>query len=141
MPKLDLAAFFAGETEGRGRIDLIFQSSKPLRVRSDGRPDGRGGLVLAQAIREGSKPARTRLWRMHCTKQGRCDGTLTDAAGPVTVAVDGNTAHIRYRMKGGLAVEQWLVLQSDRRTLANSLRVSKWGVTVARVDETIRKAP
>ena len=39
-----------------------------------------------------------------------------------------------------MAVEQQLALQADERTILNDLRVSKWGVRVARLRETIRKA-
>ena len=42
-------------------------------------------------------------------------------------------------MKGGLKVDQKLTLQSDGRTLLNRLKVEKFGVRVATVEETIRK--
>ena len=138
QPKLDLVDFFTGQSMGKGKIDILFQRDKPLRVVSRGQPDGRGGLILDQRIGEGAR-LRTRRWVMHCAPGGRCDGTLTDASGPVAVKVDGNTAHIRYRMPNRLDVEQWLVLRPDRVTLDNRLRVSKWGVTVATVDEVIRR--
>lgn len=66
-------------------------------------------------------------------------GTLTDAKGPVTVRTSGSRAIIGYTMKGGLQVRQQLALQSDGRTLLNRLDVQKFGVRVARLNETIRK--
>ena len=140
QPKIDLVGFFTGKSKGQGEIDILFQSPQPLRVASVGRPDGRGGIVIDQAIKEGAKPPRTRRWRMRCSET-RCGGTLSDASGPVAVHLAGNTAHLRYTMHNGFAVEQWLALQADRRTIANRLRVSKWGVPVACVDETIAKRP
>ncbi len=137
-PKLDLVEFFTGQSTGKGTIDILLQRDKPLRVVSRGRPDGRGGLILDQRIGEGAK-VRQRRWVMRCAANRRCDGTLTDASGPVTVKVEGNAAHINYRMPNGFDVEQWLVLRRDRRTLDNRLRVSKWGFSVARVDEVIRR--
>ena len=138
QPKLDLVRFFTGTSEGRGTIDVIFQSAEPLRVTSRGRPGGAGRLILDQRITEGAKPARQRRWLMHCTAGGRCDGSLSDASGPVSVAVQA-MRRSPYAMKHGLAVEHWLVLRPDRRTIDNRLRVRKWGVTVARIDEVIRK--
>ncbi len=137
-PTLDLVDFFTGPSTGKGRIEILFQRTKPLRVISSGRPDGRGGLVLDQRIGEGNK-VRRRRWVMNCTPDQRCDGNLTDASGPVSVRLDGNSAHIRYRMPNRLDVEQWLVLRPDRTTIDNRLRVSKWGLTLATVDEVIRR--
>ncbi len=139
-PKIDLVSFFTGTSQGQGEIDIVFQSPQSLRVASVGRADGHGGIIVDQAIKEGAKSPRTRRWRMRCS-DNRCGGTLTDASGPVVVRLSGNTAHVRYTMHNGFAVEQWLVLQSGRRTIDNRLQVSKWGLPVARIDETIVKRP
>lgn len=135
--RLEPIAFFTGESTGTGTIDQLFSRPRPLIVRSIGRPDGRGGLVLTQAIREGSKAERTRTWTMRQVGPGRYAGTLTEAVGPVTVQVQGPRAVIEYRMKDGLAVRQQLALQADGRTLLNRLVVTKWGIRVATVRETI----
>ena len=80
--RLDPIAFFTGHTRGSA-------SSKGLSVpgqgarRQPGRGDGRGGLVLDQTIREGSKPPRQRRWRFRTDGHHRYRGSLTDAAGPV----------------------------------------------------------
>jgi hypothetical protein len=55
------------------------------------------------------------------------------------VEVAGPRATIRYRMKSGLAVAQQLALQPGGRTLLNRLTVTKFGIRVATLDETIRK--
>jgi len=140
QPKLDLIDFFTGPSNGKGKIDILFRDSKSLRVISHGKPNGRGGLILEQRLAEGSK-MRRRRWVMKCSANGNCDGTLTDASGPVRVQVRGNAAHIRYRMHNRLDVDQWLMLRPDRRTIDNCLRVSKWGLSVATVDEVIRRQP
>ena len=139
QPTLDLIQFFSGRSAGEGTIKIVLQDRKPLRVASVGRAAGPGLLVLDQRITEGAEPTRMRRWQMNCTPRGRCRGSLTDATGQVRVTIGGNAARIHYEMKRGLKVEQWLVLRPDRRTLDSRLRVSKWGVTVARVDEVIRK--
>ena len=62
---------------------------------------------------------------------------------PAQSAVDlsGNRLHLKYPMAGGLAAEQYMYLQPDRRTLLNHITVRKWGIVVARIEERIRKVP
>ena len=132
-------AFFTGRSQGDGTFRQIFSSSRALEVQSDGRPDRRGGLTLTQRIVQQGKAPRTRTWLIRPAGPGRYTGTLTEAVGPVALVVNGPRAVVRYRMKGGLAVHQQLALQEDGRTILNQLEVRKWGVRVARVDETIRK--
>lgn len=43
-------------------------------------------------------------------------------------------------MKGGFATQQWLVLAPDGRSAHNVMVVTKLGVRVAVLDETITKA-
>lgn len=138
---LDPIAFFSGNSVGTGTIDQIFSRPRPLAVRSIGRSDGNGGLALTQVIREGDKPERTRTWTMRQVGPGRYTGTLTEAGGPVTVTTSGPRATVAYSMKDGLAVRQQLALQGDGRTLLNHLVVTKWGIRVATVRETIRRLP
>ena len=61
--------------------------------------------------------------------------------GPISGELSGNRLHLKYPMKDGLAAEQYMYLQPDRRTLLNRMTVRKWGMVVARIDETIRKLP
>jgi hypothetical protein len=135
---LDPIAFFTGRTFGTGTLKVMLSGSTPIAVESVGRPEP-GGLLLHQTIREGDKPPRVREWRIRRVAPGRYSGTLTEAEGPVTLTTRGPRALIRYRMKDGLAVTQQLALQADERTILNDLQVSKWGVRVARLSETIRK--
>jgi hypothetical protein len=131
--------FFAGRTRGEGVVHKLIGSDSRILVESVGRSDGPGGLVLQQTIREGSKPARQRTWLVRRQGTNRFTGTLTDAVGPVAVRVTGPRATIRYTMKNGLVVDQQLALQPDRRTILNRLIVSKLGIRLARLEETIRK--
>ncbi len=132
-------AFFAGRSHGDASLKTILSSAVRVQVDSVGRPDGHGGLILVQTIREGAKAARQRRWTMRPISPNRFTGTLTDAVGPVEVTIAGPRANIRYRMKSGLEVEQQLALQSDGRTVLNLLIVKKFGVRVASLNETIRK--
>ena len=85
------------------------------------------------------KPERKRTWVIHETAPGRYAGTLTDAKGPVTGSSEGNVLHLAYTMKGGFGVDQWLYLQPGGKVALNRMKVSKLGITVAKLDETIRK--
>ncbi len=76
---------------------------------------------------------------MRPVAQNLYSGTLTDAEGPVSVTTSGSRALVRYKMKGGFDVEQQLVVQRDGRTLLNRLEVTKFGVRVATLNETIQK--
>jgi hypothetical protein len=135
---LDPIAFFTGETRGSGTLEPVFGRSVPITVESRGTPEG-SGLRLAQRIREGGKPERTRTWIMRPAGPGRLTGTLTDAEGPVAIQVDGPRASIDYRTPSGLRIRQQLALQPDGRTLLNRLEAFKFGLRVAMLDETIQR--
>jgi hypothetical protein len=135
---LDPIAFFTGRTQGEGELDALFRRPTRISVDSVGRREG-DTLTLDQTIREGEKPARVRRWIMRRVAADHYTGTLTDAEGPVHITVTGPRANIRYRMKGGLGVDQQLTLQGDGRTLLNRMRVKKFGLEVATLKETIRK--
>ena len=130
--------FFRGRSHGDGNLKVIFQRSKAIAVDSLGRDEKDGSLLLEQVIREPGKPARTRFWRLRETAPGRFDGTLTDAAGPVRVDVTGHKVRIRYQGKDHLDFEQWLAPAGPGR-VTNSMRVRRFGFTVARFEEVIRK--
>jgi hypothetical protein len=135
---LDPIAFFTGQSRGEGTVDTLLGKPAKLLVESVGRREG-DTLILDQTITEGAKPSRVRRWIMRPVAPGRYTGTLTDAEGPVNVTVAGPRASIRYRMRGGLDVDQQLTLQAGERSLLNRLHVRKFGIRVATVEETIRK--
>jgi hypothetical protein len=138
-PAFPVIRFFEGRTEGEGTLKVITKAAVPVRVESLGRVERHGGLVLVQKIREGAKPERTRSWRMREVSPGRYTGALTDAMGPVNGEAKGNRLRIAYRMKGGFDAEQWLTLAPGGRSTYNKMTVKKFGVTIATVEETIRK--
>ncbi len=138
-PAFPVFAFFEGRSAGEGRLKIAFQSPRPVSVQSRGRIEKDRTLLLEQVIREGDKPARTRAWRIREVSPGRFSGTLTDASGPVKAEVRHNRLHISFRMKGGFDADQWLTLASGGRSAHNVMVVRKFGVTVAALDETIRK--
>jgi hypothetical protein len=139
-PAFEATKFFAGRTEGRGVLKVALSPKRDVIVHGSGRVEPDGTLILDQVVeREGKQPEQ-RQWRIKEVAAGRYTGTLTDARGPVTGVVNGNVLKLRYRLKnGGLAAEQSLRLQPDGRTVLNRMEVSKFGITVAELEETIRK--
>jgi hypothetical protein len=135
---LDPRAFFTGRTHGEGELKIVGRSQQRITVDSVGRPQGEG-LVLDQTIQGGGKAPRTRRWTMRPVGPNLYSGTLTDAAGPVSVRVQGPRAYIAYTMHNGMKVDQQLALQADGKTILNHLVVRKFGLALAELNETIAK--
>ena len=139
-PEFKPLTFFAGMSNGEGRLKILLSKSRSIRVHSEGRSTPGGTLILDQSISEDGKPASRRQWNIRQVAPGRFSGTLSDAGGPISGDVDGNRLHLSFPMKGGLQADQWLSLSSDGQTAQNHMTVRKFGVVVATLDETIRRA-
>lgn len=138
-PVFKAESFFLGRTRGEGSLKIRFRNPQQVRVEGRGRIDPQGTLVLDQIVARGEKAPDKRQWRIRAIGPGRYSGTLTDATGPIEGAVRGNLLHLNYKMKGGAHAHQWIYLQPDGRTALNRMTITMFGVTVARLDETIRK--
>jgi len=138
-PAFDPVAFFTGATHGDGKLDQIMKGVRTVTVDSVGTPEANGSLTLTQRIAMQGDPPRTRVWRLKQVAPGRYAGSLSDASGPVETVAIGRALRIRYPMKGGLLVEQWLVALPGGRALDNRLTVTKWGMRVASLRERIEK--
>ena len=138
-PKLDLTAFFTGHSHADNVLKIVFHDPTRLIVDTVGGKGDRGDFVLIDTVHEADKPVRTRKWVMQPAGPNHFTGSLTDAVGPVDVLVSGDSATIRYTMKGGLNVVQHMQLQVDGRTLSNHVDARKFGLKFARVDGTIHK--
>ena len=131
--------FFAGRLDGVGTLKIVLHAPAMTHVTSVGHAGADGVLALDQHIEQQGKPARDRQWRIRPLGNGRYTGTLTDASGPVTGETQGNRLHLHFPMKGGMRLDQWLTLSADGQVAQNHLIVRKLRVTVATLDETIRK--
>jgi hypothetical protein len=138
-PKLDMLAFFTGKTRADNVMKIAFKRSSRLLVESFGGKGDRGDFVLIDTVHEEGQPVRQRKWVMKPVGPDHYTGALSDAVGPVDVTVNGDTAMVRYTMKGGLKVEQKMQLRPDGKTLTNTVNVRKFGLKFARIDGTIRK--
>jgi len=120
-------------------MKVVLKKPVSLIVDSVGGKGDRGDFVLIDTVREGDKPVRQRKWIMRQAGPNHFTGTLTDATGPVDIQIDGDTAMIRYVMKGGLNIQQQLKLSADGKTLSNQVIAKKVGLKFARVEGTVRK--
>lgn len=138
---LDPLKFFEGRTESEGTIKIMMR--KPHRMRSvgHGRIEADGSLSLVQKVEEEGEPPHERRWRIRQTAPGRFSGTMSQASGPVTIEEIGGRYRFRFKMKGGMNVEQWLTPQPGGTSARNTLSVKKLGVTVASGDGMIRRLP
>lgn len=136
--QFDPVEFFRGRTQGIGTLKPVLQKSRTIRVDSVGTEQKDGALLLTQTIYETGKAPRTRTWQMRREGPDRYSGTLSDAAGPVRVDVEPGAIRIRYRDKDHLDFDQRLTATSPRE-LRNKMKVKRFGITVARFDEIIRK--
>ena len=111
--QLDLDAFFTGRTHADNDLKIVFHRTTKLIVDSVGHRQGKE-FILVDTVHEGDKPVRMRKWVTHQVAPGRYAGTLSDATGPVDITVSGDSATVRYKMKGGLDV-----VQDHERVLAD----------------------
>jgi hypothetical protein len=137
--RFDPIAFFTGRTQGTGRLRPILSPGRAIDVQGEGRVDRDGTLILRQTVEERGKDPRRREWRIREVAPGRYAGTLSDAAGPVAGELVEGRLRLRYRMKGGLNVVQRIEAAPDGRSARNRMTISRLGVPVARLDETIRR--
>jgi hypothetical protein len=131
--------FFEGTTVSEGTLKVAMKGAVRTRSVNRGTIDGNGTLALVQQVQDEGQPRTERRWRIQQTGPGKYTGTMSDASGPVTVERVGDRYRFRFRMSGGLAVEQWLAPHADGRTASSSITVRKFGLTVATSQSTIRK--
>ncbi len=137
--RFDPLAFFAGHTEGRGHLKIVLRKTRAVAVHGDGRRIGRDTITLRQTVEEAGKPTKHREWRIREVTPGHYSGTLTDAVGPITGLEVGGRLKLTFRMKGGLHATQWIEPAPDGGSAHNRLTISKFGLPVAHLDETIRR--
>ena len=133
--------FFSGHTQGRGSLKIILHHRQSTLVTGTGVIGPDRSIVLDQDVRQGDAAPKHRTWQLKEIGRGRYTGTLTDAVGPVSGEVEGNRLRLRFAMKGGLHAQQWLYLQPGGHVAHNRMIVTKFGLPVASLDETISREP
>ena len=137
--RVDPLRFFEGATESVSTVKLIMK--KPYRSRSTG--SGKilpnGTLDLVQRVEDEGRNVKTRRWLIRRIGPGRFAGTMSEAEGPVNVEEVDGRYRFRFKMKGGLSVEQWLIPAADGRSATNRVSVRKFGLRVGHSEGVIRK--
>lgn len=137
--RFDPAAFFTGLTESEGTLSQIFASDRATRVSTFGTRQRNGEMVLEQDVTIGDEPTRHRVWRLRETAPNRFSGTISDAADDLTGTLSGNTLTLTYTMDNNLGVHQVITAQPGGQSARNVMRIRRFGITVARLEETIRR--
>ena len=137
--KIDALRFFEGRTESIATIKLVMK--KPYRSRSIGRGEIKsdGSLHLVQRVEDEGKPPHDRRWHIREVAPGRFSGTMTDAKGPVTIDEIEGKYRFRFKMKGNVSVEQWVIPLPGGRNATSKVTIRKMGITVGQSDGTIKK--
>lgn len=130
-------AFFVGRSRSHGVLRVMFRPPRTVQVESDGVLAADGSLTLTQRIAEQHKPPRTRIFRLRQVSPGRYAGSLTDASGPVTGERRGDTLRLRYRMAGGLGVDQRITLAPGGRVAASRIGIYRMGMLAGTLVERI----
>jgi len=134
----DPMRFFEGRTESVSTIKVIMK--KPYQSRTIGKGEISDGVLhLVQRVQEDGRSPYDRNWRMRQVAPGRFAGTMSEAKGPVTAEEFGGRYRFRFRMKGNVAIEQWLTPLPGGKAALSKVTIRKYGMTVGRSDGTIRK--
>ena len=137
-PQSDPMRFFEGRTESISTIKVI--ARKPYRSRTIGRGDIDDGVLhLIQRVQEDGRSPYDRNWRMRQVAPGRFSGTMSEARGPVTAEEVNGRFRFRFKMKGNVAIEQWLTPLPGGKSALSKVTIRKFGMTVGHSDGTIRK--
>ncbi|MEO6582241.1 MAG: DUF3833 family protein [Sphingomicrobium sp.] len=131
--------FFEGKTESSGTVKIFTQERYRTRSIGRGRIDADGSLNLVQQVHDEGKPQRERRWRIRQIATGHFAGSMSEATGPVVIDEVGGLYRFRFKMKGHLAVEQWLAPLPGGASARNRMTVRKFGMTVGTGDGIVRK--
>lgn len=138
--------YFEGKTKSRGMFETRSgQPRQTFTTRAMGRREG-DTLVLHQQFTYGDGKTQARLWSIHRLDADRYEATANDVVGTARGEAFGPLFHWRYTVAlqpgnplSHVALEQWMFLQPDRRTVLNRAVIRKWGVRVGMVTELFEK--
>lgn len=135
----DPLRFFEGKTESVSTVKVLMKKSYETRAIGTGRIKSDGSLDLVQRVERDGHPTTIRRWAIRQTGPGRYSGTMSEAVGPVSIEEMKGAYRFRFKMKGNLAVEQWLTPQDGWRSAKNDLTVRRFGIKVGSSHGVIRK--
>ena len=131
--------FFEGRTEMVSTVKVLMSTPYRSRTTGNGEILSDGTLALTQRVHEEGKPVAIRRWKIKQVDDGKFAGTMSEAVGPVIVQDVGESYRFRFKMRGGLAVDQWITPLADGRSATSSASVRKLGMRVATSRGVIRR--
>jgi hypothetical protein len=138
---VDPLRFFAGRTETRATVKVLFKKPYGSRSLGHGRIEPDGSLTLVQRVEDDGQPPHERRWRVREAGPGRWTASMSEASGPVVIEQVGERYRFRFPMKGHLSVEQWLTPLAGAKSARTVTKVRKFGMTVATTEGIVRKLP
>jgi hypothetical protein len=123
--------FFSGRTEMISTVKVF--AKKPYRSRTlgVGKILDDGSLALIQEVFDEGRAPERRSWKIRQLGPHRYGGTMSEAVGPVVVDEVKGRYRFKFRMKGNLAIEQWLTPVEGGDSARSNLTVRKFGIRVA----------
>lgn len=131
--------FFSGRTEMISVVKVMAKRPYRSRTMGDGRILPDGSLALVQQVFDDGKSPERRNWKMHQVGPGRYAGTMSDAVGPVLVEEVNGSYRFKFRMKGGLSIEQWLTPVPGAEAAKTNMTARKFGFRVATSQGFVRR--
>ena len=131
--------FFSGKTEMNSTVKVIMKKVFKSRAVGNGRILGDGSLSLAQQVFDEGEASKQRNWKIRQVKPGHYAGTMNEAVGPVVVDEIDGRFRFKFKMKGGLAVEQWMTPLPGGNAARSTTTVRKLGMKVASSNGIIRR--
>ena len=131
--------FFEGETERVSTVKVLMKGTYRSKTLSHGRILPDGSLSLVQEVSDEGKPLVVRRWTIRQVSATRYTGSMSDAVAPGEVERIGDRYRFRLKLKGNLAVEEWLTPFPDGLSAKTQTIVHKWGIRVATGEGVIRR--
>lgn len=138
-PAVDPFSFFEGLTDTVGTLKILMHSPVHTHCISRGELRSDGSLRLIQRVEDEGNQPYLRRWLVRQIAPGHFVGTMSQATGPVTIDEVGDRYRFRFRMSGGLSVEEWLTPLPGGRSAESSITVHKFGIPVASSEGMVRK--
>lgn len=141
QPPTDPFTFYEGLTDTTGTLKVLMHN--PVHTHCIGRGELRpdGTLSLVQRVEDEGSAPYDRRWVVRQVSPGHFLATMSQASGPVAIDQIGDRYRFRFKMSGGLSVEEWLKPLPGGRSAASSISVHKYGIPVATSEGMVRKIP
>lgn len=147
QPPLVLEDYFAGDTWAWGFFSDRFGNIKRrFSVTLQGRVED-NVLTLTEDFIYDDGQREQRVWQIRPSAENQYQGSAADVIGNATGTVAGNALNWQYQMyltigarRVKVHFDDWMLLQPDG-VLLNQATVSKWGITLGRVNIFFSKTP